>query len=196
MVNWKAPGANDRLMGALLAAHTEFKPNYHKIATVFGQGATYNSVEAQFRKYRKIADNLAKGAQENASSSNNNAARPKNATPRSSQTNGITKSSGSGKRAASTAKRDNGQKSPTKSGKAKKALLNAISLSETDSDGDFISSKSETATKGEEDGMAEAKVEGEKLGGVLAMGFGLVDSQTNGYVQGQEDDDDVFAEDA
>ncbi|QKX62423.1 uncharacterized protein TRUGW13939_09584 [Talaromyces rugulosus] len=203
VVNWKAPDANDRLMGALLAAHTEFKPDYNKIAKVFGRGATYNSVEGQFRKYREMAKKLASGAPDGESTQSKSSTPRVPRTPRSSQTNGITKSTGSGKRGGSVVKKDKVLKSPTKAGKSGKseALINAIRLSDTESDGDARSIKSETVVC--EDKMAGVKVEHEKMGVPVDFGPALTsgNSQTNGYVQAQEeddddDDDDVFGPDA
>ncbi|OGM45708.1 hypothetical protein ABOM_005404 [Aspergillus bombycis] len=79
VVNWKNHESTDRLVASLLAAHPDLKVafvlflirlhctpsinfqkqlDYHAMALVFGQGATYDSIEGRFRRYRKIADEL------------------------------------------------------------------------------------------------------------------------------------------
>lgn len=148
-----------------------------------------------------MAKKLSAGAPDDEQPKSSSSSTPRAAgttprTPRSSQTNGIKKPANSGKR-GSAVKKD--AKSPTKAGKysaAKgEALINAIRLSDTDSDGgeETRSVKSETVPC-EDDKMVGVKVEYEKLG--VPVDFGLkVNSQTNGYVQPQ-DDDDVFGEDA
>ncbi|PGH06045.1 hypothetical protein GX51_02636 [Blastomyces parvus] len=50
--------AIDRIIGALLAAHPGFNPNYKAIAGYFGQGATYDSIQGRFRTYHKMADKM------------------------------------------------------------------------------------------------------------------------------------------
>ncbi|KAE8381072.1 hypothetical protein BDV26DRAFT_289774 [Aspergillus bertholletiae] len=58
MVNWKNPESTDRLIASLIAANSGLKLDYHAIALLFGQGATYDSIEGRFRRYRKMADQL------------------------------------------------------------------------------------------------------------------------------------------
>jgi hypothetical protein len=146
-----------------------------------------------------MAKKLASGAPDDDNTQSKNSTPRVPRTPRSSQTNGVTKSTGSGKRGGSAVKKDKVLKSPTKAGKSGKseALINAIRLSDTESDGDARSIKSETVAR--EDNMVGVKVEHEKMGVPVDFGFALtsVDSQTNGYVQAQDDDDDdVFGADA
>ncbi|OJD15675.1 hypothetical protein AJ78_04093 [Emergomyces pasteurianus Ep9510] len=47
--------AIERIIGALLASHPGFTPNYKTMAVHFGQGATYDSIQGRFREYRRIA---------------------------------------------------------------------------------------------------------------------------------------------
>ncbi|RAL12069.1 uncharacterized protein BO97DRAFT_69872 [Aspergillus homomorphus CBS 101889] len=58
MVNWKAPESTDRLLASLIVAHPGLKLDYSAMAAAFGQGATYDSIEGRFRKWRKLADEL------------------------------------------------------------------------------------------------------------------------------------------
>ncbi|KAE8388309.1 hypothetical protein BDV23DRAFT_185529 [Aspergillus alliaceus] len=58
MVNWKSPESTDRLIAALLATHQGIKLDYHAMALLFDQGATFDALEARFRRYRKMADEL------------------------------------------------------------------------------------------------------------------------------------------
>ncbi|CAI7649712.1 unnamed protein product [Penicillium pancosmium] len=47
-----------RLIAALLAAHKGMKLDYNAIATMYGEGANYNTMEHKFRAYRKDAEVL------------------------------------------------------------------------------------------------------------------------------------------
>ncbi|KAH1983670.1 hypothetical protein LV164_006840 [Aspergillus fumigatus] len=58
MVNWKASESTDRLIAVLIAAHPGLKLEYQAMATLFGQGATYDAIEGRFRRYRKMADDV------------------------------------------------------------------------------------------------------------------------------------------
>ncbi|KAE8356625.1 hypothetical protein BDV28DRAFT_144950 [Aspergillus coremiiformis] len=58
MVNWKNPESTDRLIAVLLAAHPSLKLDYRAMALIFSQGATFDSIEGRFRRYRKMADEL------------------------------------------------------------------------------------------------------------------------------------------
>ncbi|GIJ84724.1 hypothetical protein Asppvi_003575 [Aspergillus pseudoviridinutans] len=58
MVNWKANESTDRLIAVLIAAHPGLKLEYQAMATLFGQGATYDAIEGRFRRYRKMADEV------------------------------------------------------------------------------------------------------------------------------------------
>ncbi|KAL8951817.1 MAG: hypothetical protein Q9222_002233 [Ikaeria aurantiellina] len=53
-VNWKDPKAFERLLAAMVAAQ-EMKLDYRKIATMYGQGATYDAIEGRFRIIKKEA---------------------------------------------------------------------------------------------------------------------------------------------
>ncbi|MCJ1387215.1 hypothetical protein MMC18_000055 [Xylographa bjoerkii] len=56
MPNWQSAEAYKRLLAAILAAHPDKKLlDYRRIATYFGDGATYDSIEGQFRKIRSEA---------------------------------------------------------------------------------------------------------------------------------------------
>ncbi|BCR84432.1 uncharacterized protein ACHE_11834A [Aspergillus chevalieri] len=63
MVNWRAADAKDRLFASLLASHPTLKLDYHTMTAIYGEGATYDAVEKQFRRYRKMANDLRTGAQ-------------------------------------------------------------------------------------------------------------------------------------
>ncbi|EAW08474.1 uncharacterized protein ACLA_032090 [Aspergillus clavatus NRRL 1] len=62
MVNWKTTESTDRLIAALIAANPGLKLEYQAMATLFGQGATYDAIEGRFRRYRKMADELRSSA--------------------------------------------------------------------------------------------------------------------------------------
>lgn len=53
-VNWKDPDAFPRLLAAMVAAQ-DMKLDYRKIATMYGNGATYDSIEGRFRIIKKDA---------------------------------------------------------------------------------------------------------------------------------------------
>ncbi|MCJ1397943.1 hypothetical protein MMC11_001139 [Xylographa trunciseda] len=56
MPNWQSAEAYKRLLAAIVAAHPDKKLlDYRRIATYFGDGATYDSIEGQFRKIRTEA---------------------------------------------------------------------------------------------------------------------------------------------
>ncbi|KAL6720266.1 hypothetical protein ACLMJK_002187 [Lecanora helva] len=56
-INWNTVEAKDRLFLATIAA-CDPKLDYRRIATFYGQGATYDSIEGQFRKIRNGAKEL------------------------------------------------------------------------------------------------------------------------------------------
>ncbi|MCJ1478294.1 hypothetical protein MMC13_006971 [Lambiella insularis] len=60
MPNWQSIESTKRLLAAVVAAHRDNKKllDYRKIATYYGEGATYDSIEGQFRKIRKDADQM------------------------------------------------------------------------------------------------------------------------------------------
>ncbi|KAL2041775.1 hypothetical protein N7G274_005559 [Stereocaulon virgatum] len=53
-VNWKEADAFTRLLAAMVAAQ-DMKLDYRKIATMYGKGATYDSIEGRFRIIKKEA---------------------------------------------------------------------------------------------------------------------------------------------
>ncbi|OAL69412.1 hypothetical protein A7D00_6531 [Trichophyton violaceum] len=57
MVTWDKANI-ERLIAALLAAHPDFSPDYRKMAVYFGQGATYDSINGQFRRFRQDANKM------------------------------------------------------------------------------------------------------------------------------------------
>ncbi|KAF7586560.1 hypothetical protein BBP40_008659 [Aspergillus hancockii] len=132
MVNWKNVESTDRLIASLLAAHPGWKPDYYAMALMFGQGATYDSIEARFRRYRKIADELKDEARSKGTeipkyagrSPGSSASTPRTPRgPRSGITKRVLASSGNGKK-------DPGQaQTPTKKkGKRGMSLMDAISV--------------------------------------------------------------------
>ncbi|KAI9680346.1 MAG: hypothetical protein M1829_001232 [Trizodia sp. TS-e1964] len=54
-INWNEKDSFARLLAAVLAAHPEVKLNYRAIASMYGQGATYDAVEGRFRIIKKDA---------------------------------------------------------------------------------------------------------------------------------------------
>ncbi|KAF8245751.1 hypothetical protein K440DRAFT_633017 [Wilcoxina mikolae CBS 423.85] len=48
-----------RLLAATIAAHPGMKLNYHAIATIFGEGATYDTIETRFRTVKATGKQLA-----------------------------------------------------------------------------------------------------------------------------------------
>ncbi|EDN04213.1 hypothetical protein I7I51_02123, partial [Histoplasma capsulatum] len=66
-INWNKDSI-ERFIGALLAAHPGFTPDYKTMAVHFGQGATYDSMKCRFREYRKFAQSMRQDNQELANS--------------------------------------------------------------------------------------------------------------------------------
>jgi len=145
------------------------------MARVFGRGATYNSLEGQFRKYREVARRLASDAQ---GGNGNISQAAKSTTPRTprSKTNGVQKP-GSGKKATAAAKDKIAQfeKSITQ-----EALDIALCCSSTDSDGDLTSIDGGSPVKKEE---------------ILEDNKCIIDSQVRNYAQVPKDEN-IFEEDA
>ncbi|KAI9699433.1 MAG: hypothetical protein M1836_003044 [Candelina mexicana] len=56
-VDWKKPEAYNRLLAAVMAAH-DMKLDYRKIASMYGEGATYDAIEGRFRIVKKEAQVL------------------------------------------------------------------------------------------------------------------------------------------
>ncbi|PYH99947.1 hypothetical protein BO71DRAFT_368123 [Aspergillus ellipticus CBS 707.79] len=149
MVNWKVPEATDRLFAALIAAHTGLKLDYHAMAILFDQGATYDAIEGRFRKYRKLADELRQEANERGvidipkgrSSTGSACSTPR--TPRGPR-NGIQKISSSSRR--QTSLRTSNISSPTKFGlnRTGQSVMEAICVDD-DSSRDEAKVKKEPA---------------------------------------------------
>ncbi|KAA8643632.1 hypothetical protein EYZ11_010779 [Aspergillus tanneri] len=121
MVNWKNPESTDRLIAALIAAHPAVKLEYQAMATYFGQGATYDSIEGRFRRYRKLAEDLRTEARNRGITDIPRSARSGASTPRTPRgPRGVTKvssaSSGRGKDAGRTA-----LSSPTRRGSGRRS---------------------------------------------------------------------------
>ncbi|OCK80812.1 hypothetical protein K432DRAFT_392716 [Lepidopterella palustris CBS 459.81] len=57
MVNWNDPVNTDRLLAAVIGA-AEGKINNGVIARLFGQGATYHTIESHLRGVRRLAKQL------------------------------------------------------------------------------------------------------------------------------------------
>ncbi|EGD92683.1 hypothetical protein TESG_00255 [Trichophyton tonsurans CBS 112818] len=90
MVTWDKANI-ERLVAALLAAHPGFTPDYSTMAVYFGQGATYDAIHGQFRRFRQDANKMrgsASGTVPSTPSRRRNAA---SSTPRSGR-GAITKS--------------------------------------------------------------------------------------------------------
>ncbi|TKA77588.1 hypothetical protein B0A49_01741 [Cryomyces minteri] len=58
MPDWKKAESFTRLLAAMVAATPEMKLDYRKIASYYGEGATYDSVEGRFRVIKKEAQQL------------------------------------------------------------------------------------------------------------------------------------------
>ncbi|KAI9873941.1 MAG: hypothetical protein M1830_008064 [Pleopsidium flavum] len=54
-VDWKSKESFTRLLAAWWASSEDHKPNYKKIATLFGESTTYDSIEGRFRIIKKEA---------------------------------------------------------------------------------------------------------------------------------------------
>ncbi|KAE8318674.1 hypothetical protein BDV41DRAFT_571597 [Aspergillus transmontanensis] len=137
VVNWKNHESIDRLIASLLAAHPDLKLDYHAMALFFGQGATYDSIEGRFRRYRKIADELRDEAHSRGITDiprnarrNYTAGRSATSTPRTLRgPRGITKSTPSSSRSR------NYHQTPTKrKTKPGRSVMDAIYVDDVDTD--------------------------------------------------------------
>ncbi|KJK63098.1 hypothetical protein P875_00034060 [Aspergillus parasiticus SU-1] len=137
VVNWKNHESIDRLIASLLAAHPDLKLDYHAMALFFGQGATYDSIEGRFRRYRKIADELRDEAHSRGitdiprnAGRNYTAGRSATSTPRTLRgPRGITKSTPSSSRSR------NYHQTPTKrKTKPGRSVMDAIYVDDVDTD--------------------------------------------------------------
>ncbi|KAI9730532.1 MAG: hypothetical protein M1834_005773 [Cirrosporium novae-zelandiae] len=106
MVNWKAADSYDRLIAAAVACNSV--TDYRTIAHFYGRDATYNAIEAQFRKFRRTAETLKSEAASRgntatpgaASATPTGASSPVTPTPKRGRPVGST--SGSGRKKATT----------------------------------------------------------------------------------------------
>ncbi|KAL4915793.1 hypothetical protein BDW62DRAFT_219194 [Aspergillus aurantiobrunneus] len=140
MVNWKSVESLHRLVAAIIAANPSNKLDYNAIAAIFGQSATYDSIEGQCRKYRKMADELRAEAERQGVSLAKIPRGRQTGTPQTPRgpRNGITKSAtpSTGKGRKSAAK---GLSTPTKRGVRNLAgdnLTDAIFIENDDDDDD------------------------------------------------------------
>ncbi|KAL4960318.1 uncharacterized protein BDV14DRAFT_204848 [Aspergillus stella-maris] len=116
MVNWTAENTT-RLVAALIAANPGIKLDYNATAAIFGQGATYDTMEYRFRTYRKLAEKLKAEAIKNGVSLDKiPRGRQATGTPRTPRShNKVAKiSSAKGSRSGTSVK---GLSTPTKSGR-------------------------------------------------------------------------------
>ncbi|KAK6502987.1 hypothetical protein TWF481_008023 [Arthrobotrys musiformis] len=58
-ISWSADNYV-KLLSAILAAHPNFKPNYHNIAIYVGDGATYDAIQGCMRRMKNKAEDLRK----------------------------------------------------------------------------------------------------------------------------------------
>ncbi|KAL4929235.1 uncharacterized protein BDV17DRAFT_290887 [Aspergillus undulatus] len=153
MVTWDSE-ANDRLLAAIIAANPG-KIDYNAIATMFGQGANYDTIKNRLRKHRKMADELKAEAAKNGVFVDKIPRGRHSAsalqTPRRSQ-NKVSKapSASTGKGKNRTAK---GLATPSQSGSKKSAgqsLIQAILVhSDEDEDGDDVKKEEDVKVKTE-----------------------------------------------
>ncbi|KAB8265653.1 hypothetical protein BDV32DRAFT_144174 [Aspergillus pseudonomiae] len=140
VVNWENHESTNRLIASILAAHPDLKLDYHVMALVFGQGATYDSIEGRFRRYRKIADELRDEAHSrgitdipryagrNHASGGSSASTPR--TPRGPR-GGITKSTPSSSRSRNYRHTQTPTKRKTKPGRS---VMDAIYVDDADTE--------------------------------------------------------------
>ncbi|KAH9872870.1 hypothetical protein J1614_005264 [Plenodomus biglobosus] len=62
-IDWKDKDVADRLLAAVLASYDN-KINCREVARLFGRNATYNTIENQLRKPKKLAADLKKEARD------------------------------------------------------------------------------------------------------------------------------------
>ena len=58
MLDWKTAESKERLLASVIASLLPAKLDYHKIAEMYGQQASYIAIENRFRAIRKTADQL------------------------------------------------------------------------------------------------------------------------------------------
>ncbi|KAL2852504.1 hypothetical protein BJY01DRAFT_244502 [Aspergillus pseudoustus] len=146
MVTWKSAENQQRLVATIFAAHPGLKLDYFAMAAMFGEGATYDSIEGQCRKYKRQAEELKVEAVQRGISlsdishvrgSGSASGTPK--TPRTSSRGGVAKPSSSTKGKKGSAPGSKATGSPTKRGSKKLAgrnLIEAIYVEDDDDEGD------------------------------------------------------------
>ncbi|KAJ9316374.1 hypothetical protein DTO271D3_3387 [Paecilomyces variotii] len=155
MVNWKSADATERLISALIAAHPSLKLDYNGMAAMYGRSASYDSIEGQFRKYRRQAEQLKSEAVANGVSvpprGRGNGGTPR--TPRGPRgpRNGVTKStpsSGKSHRSNLDAKILSTPSKKGGLGKRGQSVVDAINLDD-DSDISMLNIKTPVQIKSE-----------------------------------------------
>ncbi|KAE8152433.1 hypothetical protein BDV25DRAFT_137882 [Aspergillus avenaceus] len=58
MVKWTIPENTERLLAVILAANPSLKLDYHLMAAIFSNGATYDALQNHLRRYVKQAEQL------------------------------------------------------------------------------------------------------------------------------------------
>ncbi|KAK2766226.1 hypothetical protein FQN54_007742 [Arachnomyces sp. PD_36] len=204
-INWQDKESTDRLIGAMLAAHPGFKPNYGGMAKLFGRGATYDAMEGRFRTYRKHAETLKREAATNGININEGTVggRSGGGTPRTPRSGkgGVSKSGGK-KGDSSTAKslKTHFDTTPTKPGKSGPVpgtnRSEAIALDESDDDNMQVKKeiKKEMADLlfGSPAKPKLKKRQSTRLFDIASENASeKVDSQSNGYVAPPESEPEV-----
>jgi hypothetical protein len=165
------------------------------MALMFGEGATYDSMEGRFRTYRKEAEKLKRQAAENGiqlnggNSGGRGSGTPR--TPRSGKGGGVTKSSGK-KGDSSTAKsiKANFEGTPTKNKKSVMATgsgSNEVISLDDDGDEDCVQVKDELKQEMKEllfgsSAGVQPKMEKRRSTRLFDIAQEPVNSQSNGYV--------------
>ncbi|GAD97992.1 hypothetical protein NFIA_022310 [Paecilomyces variotii No. 5] len=208
MVNWKSADATERLIGAIIAAHPSLKLDYSGMALMYGRGASYDSIEGQFRKYRKQAEQLKTEASANGVTlpprGRGNGGTPR--TPRGPRgaRNGVTKSTPSSSKGKTQQSNLDAKVLCTPSRKMGSRGQNAIEAIDLDDDSDMSmfnintpvkikSEKIESASSFTDNYKTESSavlssienVKDEKdkqAESVFDMKQDRVNSQTNGYI--------------
>ncbi|KAL4949645.1 hypothetical protein BDW69DRAFT_188092 [Aspergillus filifer] len=175
MVNWTAESTT-RLVAALIAANPSIKLDYNATAAIFGQGATYDTIEYRFRTYRKMAEKLKAEAIKNGVSldkiprGRQGTGTPR--TPRSQNRVAKTSSAASSGRGSKSGAGTKGLSTPTKSsrrgGGGGTTLLQPILVhsdedeneDEAKDENDFCKIKTEMKTAGIIPSVEDSDIEG------------------------------------
>ncbi|KAL2821764.1 hypothetical protein BDW59DRAFT_164102 [Aspergillus cavernicola] len=130
MVNWKDPESTHRVIATLLAINPNIKLDYHAMAALFGQGTTNYTIENQFRKWRKLAEEIKTEAEEKGINiASIPRGHPGTGTPRTPRRTrgGITKPASASSTGRSKKSVSNSLSTPTKNGRlAGQNLMEAI----------------------------------------------------------------------